>query len=149
MQMQPDQTILIVDDSPEDCEATRRALRQSGLANPIVYCGDGDEALDFLHRRGAYSEPGAAPRPCIILLDLNMPGTDGREVLQDIKGDSELKKIPVVVFTTSDDDRDVNACYQMGANSYIQKPVDLAGFIQAVQRMTDFWFAVVILPRSP
>jgi len=149
MQMQPDQTILIVDDSSEDCEATRRALRQSGLANPIVYCGDGDQALDFLHRRGAYSDPGTAHRPCIILLDLNMPGTDGREVLQDIKGDSELKKIPVLVFTTSDDDRDVNACYQMGANSYIQKPVDLSGFIQAVQRMADFWFAVVILPRSP
>jgi CheY-like chemotaxis protein len=147
--MQPDQTILIVDDSSEDCEATRRALRQSGLANPVVRCGNGDEALDFLYQRGAYCDASAAPRPCIILLDLNMPGTDGHEVLQAIKGDPELKTIPVVVFTTSDDDREVNASYQLGANSYIQKPVDLAGFLRAVQRMADFWFAVVILPRSP
>lgn len=149
MQNPTDQTILIVDDSPEDWEAARRALRQSGLSNPIVHVGDGDEAIDFLKQRGAYSEPGAAHRPSMILLDLNLPGTDGREVLRTIKQDSELKTIPVVVFTTSDDERDVNACYQIGANSYMQKPVELDGLIQAIRRMKDFWFAVVLLPRLP
>ncbi len=84
----------------------------------------------------------------MVLLDLNMPGTDGREVLREIKQDPDLKSIPVVVFTTSFDERDVNHCYQFGANSYMQKPVDLEGLIKAVQRMSDFWFAVVILPRS-
>ena len=144
----PNQPILLVEDSPEDFEATRRALHKSGLRNPIYRCSDGDEALDFLHRRGAFADPSAAPRPGIILLDLNLPGTDGREVLADIKRDERLKQIPVIVLTTSSDDRDVEACYKSGANSYIQKPVDMDGFIKAIERLNDFWFEVVILPRS-
>ncbi len=146
--MGPHHPILLIEDSPEDYEATLRALRKAGLANPIFRCEDGDEALDYLHRRGRYSDPAVAPRPGIILLDLNLPGTDGREVLDDIKGDDALRSIPVVVLTTSTDERDVERCYQAGANSYIKKPVDLEGFLRAVQRLKDFWFEVVVVPTG-
>ena len=145
----PNQPILLVEDSPEDYEATRRALNKSGLKNPLHRCADGDEALDYLFRRGAYQDPGKSPRPGIILLDLNLPGTDGREVLTEVKNHESLKQIPVIVLTTSTDDRDVDACYRAGANSYIQKPVDMDGFIKAIERLNDFWFEVVILPRNP
>jgi two-component system response regulator len=140
----PNQPILLVEDSPEDFETTQRAFRRSGLKNPIFRCADGDEALDFLFRRGRHA---GAPQPGVILLDLNLPGTDGREVLSEIKADPELKQIPVIVLTTSSDDRDVAACYKAGANSYIQKPVDLEGFMQAIERLNDYWFEVVILPK--
>lgn len=141
----PNQPILLVEDSPEDFETTQRAFRRSGLKNPIVRCSDGDEALDFLFRRGDYT---GAPRPGVVLLDLNLPGTDGREVLTEMKGDPDLRQIPVIVLTTSSDERDVSACYQAGASSYIQKPVDLEGFMRAIERLNDYWFEVVILPRT-
>jgi CheY-like chemotaxis protein len=144
----PNQPILLVEDSPEDFEATQRALRKSGLKNPLYRCADGDEALDYLFRRGAYTDPATSPCPGIILLDLNLPGTDGREVLAEIKADPQLKQIPVVVLTTSSDDRDVDACYRAGASSYIQKPVDLDGFMRAIERLNDYWFEVVILPKG-
>jgi CheY-like chemotaxis protein len=137
-----------VEDSPEDFETTERAFRRSGLKNPIFRCVDGDEALDFLHRRGRFASPDKAPRPGVILLDLNLPGTDGREVLSEIKTDPHLKQIPVVVLTTSSDNRDVEACYRAGANSYIQKPVDIDGFMKAIERLNDYWFEVVILPKG-
>ena len=142
----PNQPILLVEDSPEDFETTQRAFRRSGLKNPIVRCSDGDEALDFLFRRGDYAD---APRPGVVLLDLNLPGTDGREVLTEMKADPELRQIPVIVLTTSSDERDVSACYKAGASSYIQKPVDLEGFMRAIERLNDYWFEVVILPRTP
>lgn len=142
------QPILLVEDSPEDYEATLRALRRSGLQNPIYHCVDGDETLDFVFQRNAYHDPALAPRPSIILLDLNLPGTDGREVLAELKHDPELKKIPVIVLTTSADERDVEECYSAGANSYMQKPVCLEGFMQAIQRLTDYWFEIVILPKK-
>lgn len=141
----PSQPILLVEDSPEDFETTERAFRKSGLKNPIIRCSDGDEALELLFRRGRYAD---APRPGVILLDLNLPGTDGREVLAEIKADPSLKQIPVIVLTTSSDNRDVQACYNAGASSYIQKPVDLDGFMRAIERLNDYWFEVVILPRS-
>jgi CheY-like chemotaxis protein len=144
----PNQPILLVEDSPEDFEATERAFRKSGLKNPIYRCSDGDEALDYLYRRGAYTDPARSPRPGIILLDLNLPGTDGREVLEAVKKDDSLKLIPVIVLTTSADERDVEACYLAGANSYIQKPVDLDGFMKAIEHLNGFWFEVVILPRE-
>jgi len=144
----PNQPILLVEDSPEDFEATERALRKAGLKNPIYRCSDGEEALDFLHRRGSYGEGADAPRPGIVLLDLNLPGTDGREVLAEIKGDPALKQIPVVVLTTSNDQRDIDACYKSGANSYIQKPVDMDGFIKAIERLHGYWLEVVILPKG-
>jgi CheY-like chemotaxis protein len=143
------QPILLVEDSPEDFETTERAFRRSGLKNPIYRCADGDAALDYLHRRGQYSDPEMAPRPGVILLDLNLPGTDGREVLSEIKNDPKLKQIPVIVLTTSKDERDVEVCYRCGANSYIQKPVDLDGFMKAIERLNDYWFEVVILPKVP
>lgn len=142
------QPILLVEDSPEDYETTERAFRRSGLKNPIVRCSDGDEALEYLYRRGRYADAEKAPRPGVILLDLNLPGTDGREVLAEIKADSALKQIPVVVLTTSSDSRDVEACYQAGASSYIQKPVDLEGFMKAIERLNGYWFEVVILPKG-
>lgn len=142
------QPILIVEDSPEDFETTVRALRNSGLHNPLYRCADGDDALDYLYRRGDYVSPDDAPRPGIILLDLNLPGTDGRDVLEEIKQDADLKTIPVVVLTTSTDERDIEACYQFGANSYVQKPVDLAGFVNAIQRLKDYWFQIVVFPKA-
>ncbi len=142
------QPILLVEDSPEDYETTVRAFQRANLCNPIFHCGDGDEALDFLYRRGAYSDPAQAPRPSLILLDLNLPGTDGREVLDIIKQDQELKVIPVIVLTTSSDERDIQACYSAGANSYIAKPVDLEGFMSAIQELKDYWLGVVILPKA-
>ena len=142
------QPILLVEDSPEDFETTQRAFRRSGLKNPIIRCADGDEALDFLHRRGGYADPAKSPRPGVILLDLNLPGTDGREVLSEIKANPALQQIPVIVLTTSSDERDVDACYRAGASSYIQKPVDLEGFMKAIERLNDYWFEVVILPKG-
>jgi CheY-like chemotaxis protein len=140
--------LLIVEDSPEDYEATVRVLRRSGLRNAIYRCADGEDALDFLYHRGRYTDAASSPRPGIILLDLNMPGTDGREVLEAVKGDKSLRRIPVVVLTTSGDDRDVRMCYDRGANSYIQKPVDLEGFVRAVTMMKDYWFEITVLPKG-
>jgi CheY-like chemotaxis protein len=142
------QPILLVEDSPEDYEATRRMLRKSGLRNAIVHCVDGDDALDLLYRRGAYSDPTQAARPGIILLDLNLPGTDGRAMLETIRKDRHLRTIPVIVLTTSSDERDIESCSAAGANSYVAKPVDLGGFMHAIQRLNDYWFEVVILPKG-
>ena len=142
------QPILLVEDSPEDFEATLRAFRKSGLKNTVLRCEDGDEALDYLHRRGEYADPASSPRPGVILLDLNLPGTDGRQVLNEIKNSERLRDIPVVVLTTSADERDITACYRAGANSYIQKPVDIDGFMKAIERLNGYWFEVVILPKG-
>jgi len=139
--------LLLVEDSPEDREATIRAFKKAGMANPIHTCVNGDDALDYLFRRGKYTDPKQAPLPNLILLDLNMPGTDGREVLAELKKTEELKVIPVIVLTTSTDDRDIAACYRMGANSYVKKPVDMEGFLRSIQRLKEYWFEVVILPR--
>ena len=142
------QPILLVEDSPEDFEATQRAFQKSGLKNTLMRCEDGDEALDYLHRRGEYADPARSPRPGVILLDLNLPGTDGRQVLSEIKSSERLRDIPVVVLTTSADERDITACYRAGANSYIQKPVDIDGFMKAIERLNGYWFEVVILPKG-
>jgi len=137
-------SILLVEDSPEDYEVTVRAFRKASLANPLYRCQDGDDALDFLYRRGPYTE---APRPGLILLDLNLPGTDGRQVLTQVKADAQLRTIPVVVLTTSADERDIEGCYRAGANSYIQKPVGLEAFLESIRILKDYWFEAVLLPR--
>lgn len=142
------QNILIVEDSDDDYFATMRAFKKSNLSNPVQRCTNGDQALDYLFQRGDFSTPGKAPRPSIILLDLNLPGADGREVLRLIKKDPNLARIPVVVLTTSDAEQDIERCYAAGANSYVQKPVDLVGFIQAIARLSDYWFKVCILPKN-
>ena len=139
-------SVLVVEDSPEDYEATRRALERGGLANPLVHFPTGDEALDYLFPRGRAPHPAAAARPSLILLDLNLPGTDGREVLARLKGDPVMRQVPVVVLTTSRDQRDVTDCYLAGANSYVQKPVDLAGFRAAMETLRGYWLDVVVLP---
>jgi CheY-like chemotaxis protein len=144
------QTILIVEDSDDDYDATVRALtRGTNLKNPIHRCEDGEETLDYLMRRGRYASPNDLPRPGIILLDLNMPGMDGRRVLDRIKSDANLKAIPTIVMTNSIDERDINDCYSMGANTYVQKPLDWTGFFDAVKRLKEYWFEIAVLPSAP
>lgn len=142
------QTILIVDDSDDDFDATVRALtKDTNLKNPIRRCEDGRESLDYLFRRGRYSGSDAAPRPGIIMLDLNMPGIDGREVLEEIKGDPQLRSIPTIVMTNSNDERDIEECYDIGANTFIRKPLDLTGFFAAMARLKEYWFEIAVLPK--
>ena len=148
MNTKTSQPILIVEDSPEDFETTMRAFKKSHLNNPIFRCDNGDDALDFLFHRGNYKDKDKAPRPGIILLDLNIPGTDGREVLKEIKNNSETKKIPVIILTTSEDKLDIEKCYQQGANSYMQKPVNLNKFVESIERLKEYWFEIMILPEA-
>ena len=146
---QPSQSILIVEDNDDDFESTYDALREeSNFSNPIYRAKNGAEALDFLYHRGQYDKPGSSPRPGLVLLDLNMPGVDGRTVLNRIKSDASLKSIPVIVFSTSANPVDVDACYNSGANSYVQKPVSLEGLINAIRRIKDCWFEITILPKG-
>jgi len=147
MVTKPDQSILLIEDSPEDYQATIRALSKGGLANPIVWCQDGDAALDYLFHRGEFTPPREPPQPGLILLDLNLPGTDGREVLAEIKRDPQLSVIPVIVLTISDDEQEIENCYRAGANGYVKKPVDLEGYFRAIHRLTNYWFEVVVLPK--
>jgi CheY-like chemotaxis protein len=140
-----DGVILVVEDSAEDYEATVRALGRASLTAPIVRCVDGDDALDWLYRQGDYAGKQLPP-PLLILLDLNLPGTDGREALTAIKADAELSHIPVVVLTTSSNPRDVADCYRAGANTYIIKPVNLPLFYEAVACLVQYWLQVAALP---
>lgn len=142
------QLILIVEDNDDDYIATMRAFKKANLANPVRRCTNGDQALDYLLQRGEFSAPGAAPCPSIILLDLNLPGTDGRSVLHTIKAAPELLKIPVIILTTSNAEQDIEQCYAAGANSYVQKPVDFEGFIRAIARLSEYWLEVSILPKN-
>lgn len=146
--MNESQTILIVEDNDDDFFATMRAFGKTNLANPVRRSTNGDQALDYLFRRGEFSAADAAPRPSIILLDLNLPGTDGRSVLHTIKSTPDLQKIPVIVLTTSNAEQDIEQCYAAGANSYVQKPVDFEGFIKAIARLSEFWLEVSILPKG-
>ena len=138
MSLAPDQPILLVEDSPEDRAVTLRVIKKAGLPNPVFCCDDGDKALDFLYHRGPYADPAKSPRPGVILLDLNMPGTDGREVLSVVKKDPNLKTIPIVVLTTSLDERDIDAVSELGAQSYIVKPVEIDGIVRAVQKLEPY-----------
>jgi two-component system response regulator len=138
--------ILIVEDNDIDFRQTIKAFKESHLGNPVYRCVDGDDALDFLYQRGKYSEAGSAPRPSIILLDLRMPGLDGKDVLREIKSNPDLKAIPVVVLTTSEVQVDVDACYAAGANSYVPKPVTFEGYLKAVRSLNEYWFHIAILP---
>jgi CheY-like chemotaxis protein len=136
--------ILLVEDSPTDADLTREAFRRARIANRLNVVVDGVEAVAFLRREGAYAD---APRPGLILLDLNLPRKDGREVLAEIKSDDDLKVIPVLVMTSSRAESDVLRSYQLHANGYVAKPLDFAQFIEAVRAIERFWFAVVTLPR--
>lgn len=137
--------ILLVEDNPGDVRLTIEALKEAKVINNLTVVKDGIEALAFLRRQGAYA---AAPRPHLIVLDLNLPRKDGREVLADIKADDNLKRIPVVVLTTSQDEQDVLKSYNLHANCYITKPVDLDQFVRVVRSIEDFWLGIVVLPVS-
>lgn len=138
--------LLIIEDSNEDFEAFQRYLNQYASIIPVYRCTNGDQALAFLYRRNRYTDPKSSPRPGVILLDLNLPGTDGREVLRQIKQDDDLKTVPVVVFTTSSNPKDIETCYQQGVNSYIIKPMDISLLKQSVQGLLNYWFEITMLP---
>ena len=137
--------ILLVEDNPGDVLLTREALNGVKIYNNLHVAVDGDEALAFLHKEGEYA---SAPRPDLILLDLNLPRRDGREVLAEIKQDEQLMTIPVVILTTSTDEEDVLKTYQLHANCYITKPLDLDQFVKVVRSVEDFWLSIVRLPKS-
>ena len=147
MKQQPSlPTILLVEDSIDDYEAAMRSFKAAHLDNPVHWCKTGQEALDYLKHEGTYAHAPGAAKPALVLLDLNMPGIDGRKVLAIVKQDPALKKTPIVILTTSSDERDVTHCYELGASTYIQKPVDFDGLIGAVGRIKDYWFGIALLP---
>jgi CheY-like chemotaxis protein len=142
------QPILLIEDSPEDFHAAMRAFQKAGLANPIILCEDGDEALEYLFCRGRFAPPADAPLPGIILLDLNLPGTDGHEVLDAVKKNSRLQKIPVIVLTTSCEAMDIDRCFLEGASSYICKPVDLGGLMNAIRGLKECRFESTVFSKE-
>ena len=139
-------TILLADDDEDDRRLTRDALAESRLANDLRCVEDGQQLLDYLRREGAFGNGADAPRPGLILLDLNMPKLDGREALQAIKADPRLRSIPVVVLTTSKSEEDVFRTYDLGVNSFITKPVSFEGLVEVVRILGHYWFVIVELP---
>ncbi len=137
--------ILLVEDSPSDANLTIREFSKAKIANNLHWVEDGEAAMDYLHCRGEYAD---ALRPDLILLDLNLPGMDGREVLAEVKADDILKRIPVVVLTTSTDEEDVLRSYNLNANCYVTKPIDIHQFIHVVHLINEFWLAAVKLPAE-
>jgi two-component system, chemotaxis family, response regulator Rcp1 len=135
--------ILLVEDNPGDVRLMREALAVNGLSKSLSVVEDGEQALSFLKRSGTYSE---APRPDLIFLDLNLPRKDGREVLAEIKGSSDLRRIPVIILTTSESDSDVKRAYELHANCYVKKPTDLDEYLSVVKACESFWLHVVRLP---
>jgi CheY-like chemotaxis protein len=138
--------ILLVEDNPADARLTREAFIDSKMANTLHHVRNGDEAMAFLNRKPPFAD---APRPDVVLLDLNMPGMDGRAVLAEMKSDPQLKTIPVVVLTTSEAEEDIARSYELHCNCYVTKPVDFDKFVSIVQAIDDFWVSVVRLPPQP
>jgi CheY-like chemotaxis protein len=142
-------TILVCDDDEDDRMLTQQALEDAHISNSVRFVEDGEQLLDYLYQRGAYAgETGKAPRPGLILLDLNMPKIDGREALKKIKGDPALKDIPVVVLSTSRLDEDIARSYQLGVNSFITKPVTFSGLVEAMNVLGRYWLEIVELPPA-
>jgi len=139
-------TILMADDDLDDFMLIKEAFTENNLETDLRFVEDGEALMDYLQRRSGYAECGVSPRPCLILLDLNMPGKDGREALKEIKSDPDLRRIPIVVLTTSDDDKDVLLSYDLGANSFITKPVMFADLVEVVKSLSVYWFNMVVLP---
>ena len=137
--------ILLVEDNPGDARLALESLKESKIRNTIHWVQDGLEAMKFMHRQGSYEN---APRADLILLDLNMPKMDGREVLAEIKSDDDLKRIPVVIFTISKAEEDILKAYDLHTNCYITKPLDLDRFLKVIQSIEDFWLTIVRLPRK-
>ncbi len=139
-------TILMADDDEDDFMLAREALAESRLANDLRFVKDGEELLDYLYRRGRYSQESNSPRPGIILLDLNMPKKDGREALKEIKADPNLRQIPIVVLTTSKAEEEIYHIYDLGANSFITKPVTFSSLVEVMKTLGKYWFEIVELP---
>ncbi len=139
-------TILMADDDQDDCLLVSKAFEASRLCNDLRFVKDGEELMDYLHQRGNYTDPALAPRPGLILLDLNMPRKDGREALKEIKSDPDLRAIPIVVLTTSKEEEDVLRSYDLGANSYVTKPVTFQGLVDVIKSLGSYWFEIVELP---
>ena len=139
-------TILLADDDPDDRKLTHDAFTENRLANEFHAVEDGEELLEYLHRRGKYSNLQGDPLPGLILLDLNMPRKDGREALKEIKADPELRRIPIVVLTTSKAEEDILRSYDLGVNSYVTKPVTFKSLVELIRVLGLYWFEVVELP---
>ena len=137
--------ILMVEDNPADARLAEEALKESKVVNTLWHASDGVEAMEFLRRQGRFSD---APRPDIVLLDLNLPRKDGRQVLAEVKQDPELKRIPVVILTTSEAEQDILSSYNLHANCYVTKPVDLDKFTKIIGVIEDFWLSIVKLPHT-
>jgi CheY-like chemotaxis protein len=137
--------VLLVEDNPGDVRLTQEALKEGRVMVNLTVAADGVEAMEILNRQGPYKEK---PRPDLILLDLNLPKKNGREVLLEIKADAELRRIPVIVMTTSKAEQDVHRAYNLNANCYITKPVDLDEFLHVVRSIEDFWLTIVTLPKQ-
>ncbi len=140
--------ILMADDDDDDRRLTQEALAESRLLNQMRFVVNGEEVMDYLRRQGKYAPPADAPRPGLLLLDLNMPRKDGRSVLKEIKSDPELRTLPVVVLTTSKADEDVFKSYDLGVNSYIVKPVTFEALVDILQTLEKYWFQIVQLPPT-
>lgn len=141
-------TILLAEDDPDDRMLVQDAVAEGRLANDLRCVEDGEELMDYLHRRGRYSGRDEAPRPGLILLDLNMPRKDGREALQEIKADPSLRQIPVVVLTTSKAEEDIFRSYDLGANSYVTKPVTFQSLVDLMKTLRRYWLEIVELPNG-
>jgi CheY-like chemotaxis protein len=139
-------TVLVADDDDDDRGYIRKAWEKSRAANDLRFVEDGEELTEYLNHSGRYSDPASAPRPAVILLDLNMPKKDGREVLREIKADPELRRIPVIVLTTSKADEDICRSYDLGANSFITKPVTFGALVDVLQVLGKYWIEIVDLP---
>jgi len=137
--------IVMAEDDPDDRMLTRRALKKSRLVNTLDTVGDGEALMSYLNQEGEYA---GVDRPGLILLDLNMPRMDGREALQRIKSDANLRRIPVIVLTTSEAEQDILQSYDLGVNAYVTKPVTFDGLVSAIQALGDFWFEIVKLPSD-
>ena len=140
-------TILMADDDMDDQMLAREALVEARLANDLYFVKDGEELLDYLHNRGEYAEQ-PVPRPGLVLLDLNMPKKDGRQALKEIKEDANLRRIPIVVLTTSVAEEDILRTYDLGVNSYITKPVTFEGLVEVMKSLGKYWFEIVELPKG-
>lgn len=140
--------LLAIEDSDEDFAAFKWVMKKLCILYPVFRCVDGDDAFDFLHGNGKYADRIAFPKPSVICLDLNLPGTDGRELLAQIKQDECLKKIPVVILTTSNNPRDIELCYQYGASGYIIKPIDLNRLVDSMSSFFKYWFETVVFPDT-
>lgn len=141
-------TILMADDDPDDRMMTQEAFEESRLANDLRFVENGVELMDYLHRRGKYAEPASSPRPGLILLDLNMPKKDGREALQEIKADPKLRNIRIVIMTTSKAEEDILRTYDLGASSYVTKPVTFTALVDVIQTLGKYWLEIVELPTE-